>query len=292
VGAGQGDHWGGHAAQWADIGPPLRPQAHDIRLLETLTAQWAPAGPNAAVLLGMTAEIAAMRWPPGTSLFAVDRNLAMIRQLWAGSARAAPALAMNGDWRSLPFADAAMSFVLGDGCHAMMPAADDYDRLSAEVSRVLAPGGVFLARLFVRPPRNESLDEVFAALDRREIGNFHVFKWRLAMAVPCDDFGAVGVDDVWRAWRDRGVDRDALAAKLGWPRRVIDTIDVYRGAPARYSFPTLARARAQLAPYFEEQACFAAPYELGERCPTLVLKPRAPRSGGRRRGGVGPVAHA
>ena len=174
----QGDHWGGHASQWANIGPPLRPQAHDIRLLEGLTAQWAqPAGdrPQAALLLGVTAEIAAMRWPAGTLLFAVDRNVAMIRELWAGSALAVPALATIGDWRSLPFADGVLRFVLGDGCHAMMPAAADYDRLSAEVTRVLAPDGVFLARLFVRPALSETTDEVFAALDEGAIGSFHAF---------------------------------------------------------------------------------------------------------------------
>ena len=271
-----GDHWGRHARQWARLGSPLRPDPHDIRLFEGLAAHWARASANAALLLGVTTEIAAMRWPPATSLFAVDRNADMIRELWPGRGLTLPAWAVNGDWQALPFSDGTFTFAFGDGCYAMMPTGEDFDGLSAEVSRVLAPGGALLVRLFVRPSRAESLDQVFDALERGRIGSFHAFKWRLAMAVAHDAFGAVGVADIWQSWDDRCIDRDALARKLRWSRGVIDTIDVYRGALARYSFLSLPAARARLAPYFEEQACLAAPYELGERCPTLVLKPRFP----------------
>ena len=54
---------------------------------------------------------------------------------------------------------------------------------------------------------------------------------------------------------------------------MIATIDAYRGAPACYSFPTLAELRAVLAGAFSEQACRMLDYELGERCPILLLAP-------------------
>jgi len=42
----------------------------------------------------------------------------------------------------------------------------------------------------------------------------------------------------------------------------------------RYTFPTLAEARAALRDDFSEIACGLPGYELGERCPTFVLAPR------------------
>ena len=57
----------------------------------------------------------------------------------------------------------------------------------------------------------------------------------------------------------------------------LTTVEVYRGSPAVYSFPTLAELRAELAADFEELSCHVPGYELGERCPTLVLSPRPHR---------------
>ena len=65
-----------------------------------------------------------------------------------------------------------------------------------------------------------------------------------------------------------------LAARLGWRAAEVRTIDAYRGADARYTFPTLAEAREILALHFVEEACCFAGYELGERCPTLRLRRR------------------
>jgi hypothetical protein len=67
-------------------------------------------------------------------------------------------------------------------------------------------------------------------------------------------------------------DRAALAARTGWSREVIDQIDNYRESRAVYSFPTLDEFRATFVPLFTEIACHVPSYELGERCPTLVLQ--------------------
>jgi hypothetical protein len=76
---------------------------------------------------------------------------------------------------------------------------------------------------------------------------------------------------VWEAWRAICADPRALAAKLGWDLAAIETIDAYREAAHAYTFPTLAELRGALAPRFEERGVEVPAYELGERCPTVVL---------------------
>jgi hypothetical protein len=89
---------------------------------------------------------------------------------------------------------------------------------------------------------------------------------------------ALPVTDILGAFDAVVPDRAALAARLGWPRAAIDAVDVYRGSALVYSFPTLDEVRAALAPWFTEHTCHVPAYELGDRCPTLVLTRAAGRS--------------
>jgi len=70
------------------VGAPLRPSRQDIDLLQRFVAEKhdlaACASPR-VVLLGVTPEIATMRWPPETCLLAVDRHLGMIENIWPGN---------------------------------------------------------------------------------------------------------------------------------------------------------------------------------------------------------------
>ena len=140
-------------------------------------------------------------------------------------------------------------------------------------ARVLDDDGRVILRLFAAPARAEALDAIAAALDAGAIGSFHAFKWRLAMAIQPADRN-VRVADVWRAFAELVPDRAALARRTGWPAAVIDTIDVYRESALVYSFPTAAEARAAVADHLVETACHAPGYELGDRCPTIVLRRR------------------
>ncbi len=71
-----------------------------------------------------------------------------------------------------------------------------------------------------------------------------------------------------------GDDLAALARNFGWPIAEVRTIEAYRGVPTRYSFPTraefLSTARAA---GFGATATIVPGYELGERCPSLLLRP-------------------
>lgn len=208
-----------------------------------------------------------MAWPAGTSLVAIDRTHAMLGAVFP--VEAGPALV--GDWRALPIRDRAIDWIVGDGCATLLDYPAGYASVAAELRRVLADDGELALRLFAAPELPEPLLDVARDLAAGRIGNFHILKWRLAMAIQPPSRN-VRVRDILAVF-DRFVhDRAALAERTGWSPSEIATIDAYRESTMEYSFPTLAEARAAFAPWFREVACVFADYELGERCPVLILR--------------------
>lgn len=269
------DHWNAHARQWDLIGVPLRPAPEDITWLEGQVAAWQAAQGVAApqaLLCGVTPEIARMRWPAQTRLTAFDHAQAMIRGVWP--AAAAPGSAVCGDWLRLPLRNASQQLLLGDGCWSLLVGLDRYAAFARELHRVAAPGALLLMRYFLRPDAPEPVAQVFDDLWQQRIGNFHVFKWRLAMALHGTLEQGVRLGDVWQAWQQAVPDPARLAARLGWAPAVLHTIHNYRDVDTRYTFPTRAEALA-LVGRFDVVAEHSPGYELGARCPTLALRPRA-----------------
>lgn len=222
--------------------------------------------PVDVLILGITPELVGMTLPRGSTLVAVDREPAMIEALFQP---APDRRVLVGDWRALPLPPASIDVAAGDGCASVFAFPGEYQGFAAELARVLRPGGLALLRLFAAPASPESLDDVRAALPA--IRSFHALKWRIAMAIQ-SPARAVRVAAIRDAFDALVPDRAALSAHTGWAREVIDHIDNYRDSTAVYSFPTLAEVRAVVAPWFAEIACHTPSYELGERCPTLVLR--------------------
>jgi SAM-dependent methyltransferase len=269
------DQFAAHARAWDRLGPPLRPSPEDVRRFAEGVADAAAARAGAGakfqgVILGVTPELALMPWPARTHILAVDQSQPMLDAIWPAARVAHPARAVRRDWTDLPLDAGAADAVLGDGCYALLEPAHQR-AVSREVRRVLAPHGRFVLRVFVRPERGETPDGVFAELEAGRIGSFHAFKWRLAMALQGEREDGVAVREVWEAWQARGLDRDALARRLGGRRDSIDSIDAYREAASRLWFPSLEGARRALGEQFRELACERPGYELGERCPIFRL---------------------
>lgn len=267
--------WQKHALQWQRLGPPLRPSAEDLLALRQVVAQWVERKEGRhllAALLGVTLEVAHSPWPSGTRLVAVDQSDAMIRAVWPGR-EVAHCFAVCADWRRLPLKDGACDIVVGDGCFNVLAYPDGYGALLEALCRALGADGRLVVRFFIRPDRAEPAEAVLADLEGGRIAGFHAFKLRLAMALHGNLAEGVCVGDVWRTWNGAIASPDRLADRLGWPREIVATIDAYRDSPTRYTFPTMAEARAALAPRFRETACRVPRYELGERCPTFVLAP-------------------
>lgn len=267
------DHWPHHARQWARIGPPLRPDRDDVAITRGELAAWTASAGRAprALILGVTPELAALPWPPGTALTGVDRALAMIDAVWPRDRVPPGARAVAGEWTALPLADRTVDLALGDGVLSNLAFPGGYAALAAELHRVLDRDGRVVVRVFAAPARPVALAEVAAALAAGAVASVHALKWQLAMAIQRADRN-VAVAAILDAFDALVPDRDALAARTGWSRDAIDTVDAYRGSTLRYSFPTLDEVVAAVAAHLTCATVHAADRE--SRYPTVAFTPR------------------
>ncbi|MCX7168422.1 MAG: class I SAM-dependent methyltransferase [Rhodocyclales bacterium] len=276
-------HWRTLAGGWNLLGSPLRPCAEDVCAFgEMLTAEtdlFRTAERKRVWLLGITPEIAAASWLQDLDLLAVEHARAMIEAVWAGDTDRRQAICAN--WLHAPFADESFDLVIGDGCLTVVDFPDGLSRLLASVHRCLRQDGSLMLRLFCRPDVAETPDAVIAALHSGAIGNFHAFKWRLAMAVQgIADAPDVAVDAVWQAWNEARIDARELAEVRGWRLAQVGTIEFYRGSSARYSFMRFDEAIRHLQRAgFDLVATRTGSYELAERCPRVLLRKRQGASG-------------
>jgi SAM-dependent methyltransferase len=270
------DHWQRHAQQWSQVGAPLRPSPEDIAGMRTALTGWSgERGPSTPVVLvlGMTPELCRLGRELGGRVMAVDNSADMIRALWPRDARDCDR-AICADWRQVPLPAGSIDVVLADGSLSALPFPGGYAALLAELRRLLRPGGRCLIRCFVSPDRKETVEGVFAALLQGEIGNFHVLKWRLAMALQPEAAAGVAVGRVWQALHREWADPARLAERFHWPLEQVRTIDAYRGVDTRYTFPTLTQyRRAFELGGFQVMQITTPGYELGERCLSFVLAP-------------------
>lgn len=269
-------HWEQLSTAWS-VSAPLAPGAEDLRCYETWAASTAATpgdAPFQALLLGVTADIARMAWPPGTELAAVDWADGFIRRVWPRSGTPQGAQAVRGDWRELPLANACRDFVIGDGFYTVLGSGADLHRVTQELRRVLRPGGRLCVRSFCRPSQPQSLDALFAPLHAGRVANLDLFRWLLAQAVQGTNPEGVCVGEVWEAWNRQLPDRRAAQEKNGWPQAALDNIERWRGRTHRYQFPTLAELQALLAPHFDLVEQQIPTYEWGERFPRLLLRAR------------------
>ena len=131
-----------------------------------------------------------------------------------------------------------------------------------------------IIRFFISTGEENTPGQVHEHMLAGEIGNFHIFKFRLAIALQSSAREGVSVGDVWENWNQQGYVIDELAAHLGWQPETIRTIDAYRGMTARYTYPSLTEALSVFSPWFEQVAVYRHDYEFGENCPTVVMRPR------------------
>jgi len=257
--------------------PPSRVSPSDIECFEARARQAADAlrkGTLDALMLGMTPAIAAMRWPEPTDLVALDWSSGMIRHQWPRSGLPRFAAPVQGDWRAMPLADACRDFAVGDCCQVSVDSFDDCAAYHAEVRRVLRPGGHFVQRCILRPEHAESPEAIFEQLFAGKMPNFEVFRRRLAMALHGSNRVGVRAGDVWRAWDEHVRDPRALLERYGWSSQTFETIDRWKGSEFRFPFPTLPEMLELAGPGFELIECDVPTYEMGERCPRLVMRRR------------------
>ena len=274
-------HWSEIARQWQQVGPPLRPAAQDIAFCAEAVGEWGRTrGAPRVLLLGVTPELYHLPWPEGTDFLAVDRTQAMIDAVWPGPREAV----LCSDWLALALPERSRDIVLCDGGLHFAAYPHEQQRLVRILRDALSDGGLCIVRLFVPPAERESPDVVLADLLDGRVPNLNVLKFRLWMALLEGAEEGVALATVWRTIHEAAPDLEALAARLGWPADHMRAIHTYRDSTARYHLVTVAQALGLFCGEpggFELHRVCMPSYELGEQCPTLVLRRRPSAPGGR-----------
>lgn len=279
--SGDAGHWSDIARLWEQVGPPLRPSAEDVAFAVDAAESWIRSyGVPRVLLLGVTPELYRLPWPDGTDVLAIDHTQDMIDHVWPGPKNAARC----AEWTDLPLEAGSRDIVLCDGGIHLLAYPDDHSRLVRMLYRVLAPGGVCIFRLFVPPKERESPDGVFKDLLEAKVANMNLLKLRLGMALQADSRQGVQLGQIWNALHEVAPDFGGLAARIGWPPEHMRTIFTYRGCSNRYYFLSTDEVSSLFCDEsnkFKVQTIRVPVYELGERCPTIVLRRTADDARGR-----------
>jgi SAM-dependent methyltransferase len=271
-GRGTADHWPEIARQWQQIGPPLRPVAQDIGLCWDAVQEWVRhCGRPRVLLLGVTAELYHLPWPKGTDFLAVDRTQAMIDGVWPGPKEAVQCT----DWLALTLPESSRDVVLCDGGLHLLAYPQQQRRLVQVLQRILSDRGLCILRLYVPPPQRESPDAVLRELLEGGISSLNILKLRLGMSLMDSASEGVELGRVWRAVHAVAPDLEELASRIEWPVEQMLAINAYRESTVRYHFVTVDQVSDLFCGNqggFKVHRLHVPSYELGERCPTIVLR--------------------
>jgi SAM-dependent methyltransferase len=263
-------HWNSVAQCWHLYSSPLRPCAEDLAAFSDFISAYGlapPDGSHAALILGVTPEIATMRWPAPTFVTGADGSQEMIERVWPGD-RPGLRRAICVDWFELLDPPRDYDLVLADGSLNTLGFPDDLRRLLARLCDIVQSGALFITRTFTRPTERESITTLEEVARAGVAGSFHAFKFRLAMALQQAPQEGVRLDEIWRLWRRLDNEIDGLSARNGWMPDVVGTIELFCGKQVRLSFPSRDELIATLADVGLTLLDSHAPgYEMGERCP-------------------------
>jgi len=212
------------------IPPPLRPGKQDLAIYTAETASWrSTAGAPRVLVLGATPALHDLPWPAGTDLLAVDKSAFMLEQLWPGNAETTRCQ----DWAALSLPDRSRDIALTDLGLMFVAQPAPLADVATRLGRVIAPGGVFIARHVCEAGAPEDFDGVIQDLINGKVLNSSVLKMRLAIALG-SRAGRVRLGDIWARFDQAVPDRVELLARTGWSARELANIEGYRNADEIY----------------------------------------------------------
>jgi hypothetical protein len=267
--------WVKFARRYSEFGSPFVPCQEDIRTMEQAVAthpRSVIAKVSTALMLGVTPGIALMSWPRGTRLLAAEISRAVIDALWPGDVSGVRE-AICASWLDIPVARKSCDVVVADGSLSTCRYPNEVRDLLRAVAELLADGGLFVCRCYLRPLVQESLDAVFAAAFSDAGLRVDQFKMRLYTALQHSASEGVAVREAARVMYKYGVDRHVMQHRFGWSPGTIEPFLSWPVLDSVYSFPSLDELKALVNECFEVVSVRYPRYELGDRCPTVVMRP-------------------
>lgn len=267
-------YWDLLAQRWR-FSAPLSPGPADAAWFEGRLGALAAARPSArALMLGVTPALAAMRWPATMQVAAVDWSTEMLAKVWPAPRAPAGSVRTCADWRQLPFAPGTFDLAAGDGVYTALSDLPAYRMLTAELHRVLRPGGRLLVRCMCRPSRPLDIEALFELLLAGNIGSLDLFRFLIGMTLYHERRAPVARRDIGEVWLRRLPDTRAHQHRLGWSDD--DLANMARSATQHHTlcFPTLDEQLELWRPHFEPVAHAIPDYPWGELFPRVELRVR------------------
>lgn len=234
--------WDKLAPLWSYVRPPLRPCRRDVQVYEQL-ADTLLSGRKmpTIVLLGVTPEIALMRWPEDTHVVAIERSKAMIRTVFYNkvlpyASEDVHLSAVEADWNAAAVEKA--DLVIGDGCFTQLRA-QEYVPTLRSIQGLLKADGHFVHRFFLKDS-DRSPNEVLKQLKVPfSVESFSQLKLDLLRA--CQNSFAKGVRlgdafNAWAKWLDKHSWADVKPQHI--LSEEIATLTCYAGSKKVYTFPS------------------------------------------------------
>jgi hypothetical protein len=179
----------------------------------------------------------------------------------------------QANWLDMDAAFGRYSAVIGDCSINVLQSSAEIDVLLGIVHERLASNGIFACRVFERPDEAITENDLHRVIDEGVHGNFHAFKWQIAMSL-AGEFGArVKAIDILARFNRLFPDRQNIAELTGWNIEVINTIDVYEHSGLVVCFPNRQEFDDYFSAHFEQfewKSC--GTYDLAERCPIVVAR--------------------
>lgn len=259
-------HWETISRNWSNVGHPLRPNPDDSKNFAKLL-KLSGKSPVRALILGVTPELYALKWPQASHVLSVDCSGEMIGAIWPGPAGSA----FLSNWLELPFPDESFDRVLCDGGLHLLDYPGGQQRLAQSIARVLKPSGIFAIRLFTKPSRYEPPSNVVSDLRAGKIPNVNILKLRLAQSLQKTPEHGVVVGEVFSALTEQFGSLDGLQSATGWPQEQVATLNSYDRSSNCYHFLTEQQSVEVLCSgdFMKLSQRMESQYALGDRCPLL-----------------------
>lgn len=268
--------WEGIARSYFSFGSPFVPCAEDTVVLKSAVDHWMQGRARSEatlVLLGVTPSIANVNWPAGVVLTGVEQSQAVIRAIWPGDVDGARR-SLHATWMEIPERLGACDVIIGDGSLNVCGYPEGIRELTRVVRRSMNQDGLFAIRCYIAFDEREKVGHVLESLRERDAPSVDHFKLRLYLAMQKSAHSGVAVREAYNLLVEHGIDRRFMEENLGWSPASVEPILLWQNSDAVYSFPTLGEFRDLLSVEFDEISIAIPSYELGQHCPTLILRPR------------------
>jgi SAM-dependent methyltransferase len=207
--------------------------------------------------MGVTPQIA----DAYTYVTAVDREPAMIENVWPGNSETKRAI--NDNWLTVELPEGYYDGIIGDGSINMLEI-KDVEFMLNKAMQLLKPGGVFACRMFTRPDDPITMERLHAEA-RNPTVNFSAYRRLIPMYIAAQNGPVVPVKLIANLFDQMFPDRTILK----WTAEQMSTMDAYRNSDATTWFPTRQEI-LDLAPagsrYVE-----SGTYDIADTCPILTF---------------------